>query len=307
MAVTETRTLPAEFIEALGKTYADTLTKTVGTPITTTDVSGQLVKGEFDPAETAEQFAKRQAGAKQTAREFDIRKAQMAGLAPTVAGMDQLQKDAITKATGATGLGAYQQYLTGAGTAAGQAATTLGGIPSFITAAGTGLGQAGTTLAGAAGLTGTGAGTGAGSLASYMSPYQTQVIDTTLAEFDRQKKIQEQEIAQSALRAGAFGGGREGVQLAEFQAASDRNRAATQAQLLQQGYGQAQAARQADLQNRAGLASQQAALAQGQLGLGTAQQGLAQSQLAQGAFSTRAWWFCTTSSSTRNCRSWCIR
>ena len=117
-----------------------------------------------------------------------------------------------------------------------------------------------------------------------MSPYQQQVIDTTLAEFDRQRQIQEQAIAQSALRAGAFGGGREGVQLAEFQAASDRNRAATQAQLLQAGYGQAQAARQQDLQNLSGLASQQAALASGQLGLGTAQQALAQSQLAQGAF-----------------------
>ena len=168
--VTETRTLPAEFIEALGKTYADTLTQTAGTPITTTDVSQSLVQGEFDPAETAEQFAARQAGQKQTAREFDIRKAQMAGLAPTVAGMDQLQQDAITKATGAQGLGAYQQYLTGAGTAAGDAATTLGGVPSYITAAGTGLGQAGTTLAGAQALTGTGAGTGTGSIASYMSP-----------------------------------------------------------------------------------------------------------------------------------------
>ena len=323
--VTETRTLPAEFIEALGKTYADTLTKTVGTPITTQDVSGQLVRGEFDPVlikqegesdadfaarqaaskETAEQFAKRQAGAKQTAREFDIRKAQMADLAPTVAGMDQLQKDAITKATGATGLGAYQQYLTDAATAAGQAGTTLGGVAGDIGAARTGLGAAGTTLGQAQALTGTGAGTGAGTVASYMSPYQQQVIDTTLAEFDRQRQIQEQAIAQSALRAGAFGGGREGVQLAEFQSASDRNRAATQAQLLQAGYGQAQAARQQDLQNLSGLASQQAALAQsqlglgqaksglaaqqaqlasGQLGLGTAQQALAQSQLAQGAF-----------------------
>ena len=63
--VTETRTLPAEFIEALGKTYADTLTQTAGTPITTTDVSQSLVQGEFDPAETAEQFAARQAGQKQ--------------------------------------------------------------------------------------------------------------------------------------------------------------------------------------------------------------------------------------------------
>ena len=311
--VTETRTLPAEFIEALGKTYADTLTKTVGTPITTTDVSGQLVKGELDAdriaqglePETDAEFAARQAGAKQTAREFDIRKAQMADLAPTVAGMDQLQKDAITKATGATGLGAYQQYLTDAATAAGQAGTTLGGVAGDISAARTGLGAAGTTLGQAQALTGTGAGTGAGTIASYMSPYQQQVIDTTLAEFDRQRKIQEQAIAQSALRAGAFGGGREGVQLAEFQAASDRNRAATQAQLLQAGYGQAQAARQQDLQNLSGLASQQAALAQsqlglgqaksglaaqqaalasGQLGLGTAQQALAQSQLAQGAF-----------------------
>jgi hypothetical protein len=290
--VTETRTLPAEFIEALGKTYADTLTKTVGTPITTTDVSGQLVKGELDAdriaqglkPETDAEFAARQAGAKQTAREFDIRKAQMADLAPTVAGMDQLQKDAITKATGATGLGAYQQYLTDAATAAGQAGTTLGGVAGDIGAARTGLGAAGTTLGQAQALTGTGAGTGAGTIASYMSPYQQQVIDTTLAEFDRQRQIQEQAIAQSALRAGAFGGGREGVQLAEFQAASDRNRAATQAQLLQAGYGQAQAARQQDLQNLSGLASQQAALASGQLGLGTAQQGLAQSQLAQGAF-----------------------
>ena len=311
--VTETRTLPAEFIEALGKTYADTLTKTVGTPITTTDVSGQLVKGELDAdriaqglkPETDAEFAARQAGAKQTAREFDIRKAQMADLAPTVAGMDQLQRDAITKATGATGLGAYQQYLTDAATAAGQAGTTLGGVAGDISAARTGLGAAGTTLGQAQALTGTGAGTGAGTIASYMSPYQQQVIDTTLAEFDRQRQIQEQAIAQSALRAGAFGGGREGVQLAEFQAASDRNRAATQAQLLQAGYGQAQAARQQDLQNLSGLASQQAALAQsqlglgqaksglaaqqaalasGQLGLGTAQQALAQSQLAQGAF-----------------------
>ena len=57
--VTETRTLPAEFIEALGKTYADTLTKTAGTPATTTDVSGSLVKGEFNPKETDAEFASR--------------------------------------------------------------------------------------------------------------------------------------------------------------------------------------------------------------------------------------------------------
>ena len=283
--VTETRTLPAEFIEALGKTYADTLTKTAGTPATTTDVSGSLVKGEFNPAETDAEFASRKSGVSQSAREFDLRKQQMSGLAPQVAGMDQLQTDAITKATGAQGLGSYQQYLTDAGTAAGDAATTLGGVPSFIGAAGTGLGAAGQTLSGAAALTGTGAGTGTGSIASYMSPYQQQVIDTTLTEFDRQAQIQKNAQAAAALGTpGAFGGGREGVLQAEYASSSDRNRAATQAGLLSQGFQQASSARQADLQNRSGIASQQAALAQGQLGLGTAQQGLAQSQLAQGAF-----------------------
>ena len=283
--VTETRTLPAEFIEALGKTYADTLTKTAGTPATTTDVSGSLVKGEFNPAETDAEFASRKSGVSQSAREFDLRKQQMSGLAPQVAGMDQLQTDAITKATGAQGLGSYQQYLTDAGTAAGDAATTLGGVPSFIGAAGTGLGAAGQTLSGAAALTGTGAGTGTGSIASYMSPYQQQVIDTTLTEFDRQAQIQKNAQSAAALGTpGAFGGGREGVLQAEYASSSDRNRAATQAGLLSQGFQQASSARQADLQNRSGIASQQAALAQGQLGLGTAQQGLAQSQLAQGAF-----------------------
>ena len=283
--VTETRTLPAEFIEALGKTYADTLTKTAGTPATTTDVSGSLVKGEFNPKETDAEFASRKSGVSQSAREFDLRKQQMSGLAPQVAGMDQLQTDAITKATGAQGLGSYQQYLTDAGTAAGDAATTLGGVPSFIGAAGTGLGAAGQTLSGAAALTGTGAGTGTGSIASYMSPYQQQVIDTTLTEFDRQAQIQKNAQSAAALGTpGAFGGGREGVLQAEYASSSDRNRAATQAGLLSQGFQQASSARQADLQNRSGIASQQAALAQGQLGLGTAQQGLAQSQLAQGAF-----------------------
>ena len=36
-------------------------------------------------------------------------------------------------------------------------------------------------------LTGTGAGTGAGSIASYMSPYQEQVIDASLAALDREQ------------------------------------------------------------------------------------------------------------------------
>ena len=95
---------------------------------------------------------------------------------------------------------------------------------------------------------------------AYMSPYQQDVIDTTLAEFDVQAQKGLPGLAAQAIGAGAFGGGREGVQRAEYQAASDRNRAALQAQLLQQGFGTAQ--------NLAGQAfQQQQALGAGQLGL----------------------------------------
>jgi hypothetical protein len=74
----------------------------------------------------------------------------------------------------------------------------------------------------------------------FMSPYQQDVIDTTLAEYDVQAAKGLPQLAAQAIGAGAFGGGREGVQRAEYQTASDRNRAALQAQLLQQGFGQAQ-------------------------------------------------------------------
>jgi len=76
----------------------------------------------------------------------------------------------------------------------------------------------------------------------FMSPYQQDVIDTTLTEYDLQSQRGMQNIADRAVTAGAFGGGREGVQRANFQVDSDRNRAALQAQLLGQAYGQAQAA-----------------------------------------------------------------
>ena len=94
-----------------------------------------------------------------------------------------------------------------------------------------------------------------------MSPYQTSVIDTTLAEFDRQAQAQKASQAAQALGIpGAFGGGREGVLQSEYQSASDRNRAALQSGLLQQGFQQAQASRQQDLANQMGLANLQSGL-----------------------------------------------
>jgi hypothetical protein len=100
----------------------------------------------------------------------------------------------------------------------------------------------------------------------FMSPYQQDVIGTTLQEFDIQAQKGLPALAAQAINAGAFGGGREGVQRAEYQSASDRNRAALQAQLLQQGFGQAQ-----------GLASQ--AFGQ-QMNLAQLAPGLASSQIA---------------------------
>ena len=192
--------------------------------------------------------------------------------APQVAGQDPLQTQAASLAS--SGVGAYSPYLTQAATQGTQAISTLGGVAPHISAAGA--------------LTGTGAGTGAGSIASYMSPYQSQVIDATLTEFDRQAAARQQGISDQAVALGGFGGGREGVQLAEYQTQSDRNRALLQGQMLQQGFGIGQQARQQDLMNQLTLGGAQAGLAQGQLGMGQYQQGLAQltPQLAGGDIGT---------------------
>ena len=120
--------------------------------------------------------------------------------------------------------------------------------------------------AGLASLVGPGAGTGAGSIASYMSPYQQQVMDAQMAEFDRQAGIQRQGIGDQALGVGAYGGGRHGVQMAEFAKGSDMNRALLQGQLLQQGFQQGQGARAQDLAAQQGLGTYQQAMGQAQQG-----------------------------------------
>jgi len=96
--------------------------------------------------------------------------------------------------------------------------------------------------------------TGPQAYQQFMSPFQQDVIKETLREFDVQAAKGIPAIAAQAIGAGAFGGGREGVARAEFQAASDRNRAALQAQLLQQGFGQAQQLAQNQFANQMSLA-----------------------------------------------------
>ena len=190
MAITETRTLPAQFIEDIGSDYAKQLSALTMLPVKT---------GAF---------------------------------APQVAAQDPYQAAAYSQATDPTaGLGAYQPYLTKAGTAA-DAAT---------------------------GLTGTGAGTGAGSIASYMSPYQSDVMQTALDEYDVQAQKSRLALGAPSV-AGVFGGGRHGIAEAEYASTSDRQRAALQAQMLQQGFQQAQQARQQDYSNQLGIAGLQSKL-----------------------------------------------
>jgi hypothetical protein len=232
MAVQETRTLPAQFVEDLGTDLAKQLVAQTGVPVVSTGVAGISQQ----PGETADQFAARQKAAEQ----FQIRQQSLSGLAPQVASQDPLQQQAQTLAT--QGIGSYQPFL--------QAAQQATGPQAYQ---------------------------------DYMSPYQQQVIDVSLAEFDRNKAIQEQQIRDQAIASGAFGGGREGVALAEYGKASDLNRAQLQAGLLQQGFGQAQALAAQQYGQQTGLASLLPGLQSqdvSQLGtLGAINQAQAQAQL----------------------------
>ena len=133
--------------------------------------------------------------------------------------------------------------------------------------------------------------TGPQAFQAYMSPYQKDVIDTTLSEFDRQTQKGIPGIGEKALQSGAFGGARQGIAEAEFAAQRGQDRALLQAHLLQQGFGQAQNLAGRQFQQQSSLASLTPAL-QGQqisglatLGAGVQQQKqaelAAQQQLAQ--------------------------
>ncbi len=255
MAITETRQLPPKFIEELGTDLGTQLIAQSGRPTVAPGIAGlsQLA------GESAEDFAKRQ----QAAQEFDIRKQSIAGLAPTVAGQTGLQTEAQRLAeaqAGQSGIASFQPFLTAAQTQTGEAARLAG-------AAETGL----------AGI-GTGATAFQQDVQQFMSPYQSQVIDASLAEFDRNRAIQEQSIRDQQAALGALGSGRAGVQLAEFGTGAARERALLQANLLQQGFNQASAQRQQDIQNRFGISQAAQGLGAFRSGLGGQQAALGQAQ-----------------------------
>ena len=159
------------------------------------------------------------------------------------------------------------QFVAGPGAFTQQAQSLAGGLGSF-----------------APFLQTAAASTGPQAYQQFMSPFQKDVIDATLKEFDTQAAKGLPTLAAQAINAGAFGGGREGVQRAEYQQASDRNRAALQSQLLQSGFGQAQQLAQRNFQNQMGLAQLSPSLVGQQISalgaLGTQQQAQQQAQLS---------------------------
>ena len=139
-------------------------------------------------------------------------------------------------------------------------------------------GQAGLETGAASAAAGLGSLLGPTGYQQFMSPYQQEVIDTTMSEFDRQASIQQQGLRDQSIRSGAYGGGREGVQQAEYLRGSDMARSGQLAGLLQQGYQNAQTQAGQQLAAQQGLGQYQSQLGGlqrqiGQAGLTAQQEG----------------------------------
>ena len=186
----------------------------------------------------------------------------LAELGPQIAGQNVLTQAAQQQAATQAGLGQLTFGAEGQVTGTGQGTGVAGYQPFLDQAA---------QYSGPQGYQG------------FMSPYQQDIIDTSLAEFDKQRSIQQNQISQKALTAGAFGGARQGVQEAEFGAQTLQDRALLQAQMLGQGFAQSnQLANQAFGQQQS-LASQVPGLYQQDIGTlgsaGAGQQAQEQAQL----------------------------
>ena len=161
-----------------------------------------------------------------------------------VAGEDPLQTQAIGLAT--QGIGSFQPFLQSAQQAITQAGQDVGGLQQFM---------------------GSGAGTGAGSIADFTSPFQQQVIDESLRQFDESRKAGLQNISDLAYQTGAFGGGRQGALEGQFLADTALGRAGLEAQLRAQGFADAATRRSNAFTQQQQLAAARAGLGQNQFAL----------------------------------------
>jgi hypothetical protein len=165
-----------------------------------------------------------------------------AAFAPTIAGQNVLTQAAQQQAATQAGLGTLQfDPTTGAVSGVGTG-TGIAGYQPFLQQAA--------------------AYSGPQAYQQFMSPYQQEVIDTSLAEFDRERQIARQQLLGSQVAQGAFGQGRGQIAEAEFGAQSLQDRALLEAQLRQQGFTQAQSAAAQAQAQQAALASLQPSLAQ---------------------------------------------
>ena len=255
----QSMSLPSPQVQALQGIMGPHMARMIGTPIDT---------DAFAPQAAAQTELQQQA----------------AQQAATQAGLGTLQFDesgmftGIEEGTG-TGIAGYQKFLD-------QAATDFGGA-SAAAAAGQGagtaaLGQAGTAMDAAqqAAVAGQDAGAqymGPQAYEQFMSPYQQEVIDATMAGYDQ--KMAEQQAKFGVSGGQAFGGSRFGVAQGQLGAQGALDRAQAQANLLSQGYQNAQmAASQAfgQAQQMAGQnVNMYGQVGQGQMGLAGAQQGQA--------------------------------
>jgi len=155
-------------------------------------------------------------------------------------------------------------------------------VPTYQVAAPSALQQAGFQAAGttgvgapqvAGGISAVQAGLGSAftgpNISQFFNPYQSYVTD----EISRQAQIAQNQLAGQAVQAGAFGGGREGVQRAEIERARLANIGQAQAAGFQTALGAAQ--QQQGLQAQTGLQAGQALA-----GLGAQQQAMQQADIS---------------------------
>jgi hypothetical protein len=198
-----------------------------------------------------------------------------------VAGFSPEQTQALQ--AGVQGIGAFQPFMqqgaqsvsTATG-ALGEAADVLRGADTRqqFTAAQQALNQGLGSLAGTTGMY------DPRMAQAFMNPFQQQVIDESLRQIQRQGDIAQQNLQAQAVRAGAFGGSREGVQRAELGRALAEQQNAAIIGALQQGFNQSQQQAQQAFEAQQGR-TQQAAGMMGQFGQGIA--GLAGQQFGIGS------------------------
>ena len=197
-----------------------------------------------------------------------------------IAALSGLQTQAQAAAQQAGGIGGYQPLVT---TGVGTLGTGLGT-----------LAQAQTPITAAQqAIAGTGQLFAPTDLSAYTNPFQQQVIDTTLAEINRQGDLARNKLAAQGVGAGAFGGSRFGIQSAELDRNLADSRARALAQLNAQNYTQALQAAQSAFENQqrrqqnqsqlyGGVAGLYGSLGQQQAGIGGQQLGAAQLQQQAG-------------------------